>query len=216
MLPISSAAGTWTVADRRAVHGDVGGLRDRARGRRHRDVLEPIRPGRHPGADPGRRVRVHDRLDALAAPPRRPTDGPARPDPGPGSDRRPAAGQRHRRSSGASPCSRSSARLTGALVLAAAFVGDGRTPRQAAWWGVFHSISAFNNAGFDLVRRLPQPHGVRRRTRCVLGSIGAPDRARRPRLRDRRRRVAKRRWVRLALETKLVLLDDGRPARREP
>ena len=26
---------------------------------------------------------------------------------------------------------------------------------QAAWWGVFHAISAFNNAGFDR-RRVPQ------------------------------------------------------------
>ena len=24
------------------------------------------------------------------------------------------------------------------------------TPRQSAWFGVFHSITAFNNAGFDL------------------------------------------------------------------
>jgi trk system potassium uptake protein TrkH len=41
----------------------------------------------------------------------------------------------------------------GALALAVGFLASGAVDGlvQAAWWGVFHSVSAFNNAGFDLV-----------------------------------------------------------------
>jgi trk system potassium uptake protein TrkH len=41
----------------------------------------------------------------------------------------------------------------GALVLAAGFLSSGVVTDlvQAVWWGLFHSVSAFNNAGFDLV-----------------------------------------------------------------
>ncbi|MFH0750383.1 MAG: potassium transporter TrkG, partial [Chloroflexota bacterium] len=40
----------------------------------------------------------------------------------------------------------------GAAILAPAFFvgGDANGPLDAAWWGLFHSVSAFNNAGFDL------------------------------------------------------------------
>ena len=38
----------------------------------------------------------------------------------------------------------------GAVILSIAFMGQVE-PRQAIWWGVFHAVSAFNNAGFDLV-----------------------------------------------------------------
>jgi trk system potassium uptake protein TrkH len=38
----------------------------------------------------------------------------------------------------------------GALILSIAFMGEVE-PGQAIWWGVFHAVSAFNNAGFDLV-----------------------------------------------------------------
>jgi trk system potassium uptake protein TrkH len=38
---------------------------------------------------------------------------------------------------------------TGALILTAVFLREVDLPR-AMWWGLFHSISAFNNAGFDL------------------------------------------------------------------
>ena len=38
----------------------------------------------------------------------------------------------------------------GAAVLAARFLGDVDAPR-ALWWGAFHAVSAFNNAGFDLI-----------------------------------------------------------------
>lgn len=38
----------------------------------------------------------------------------------------------------------------GAVVLALAWWGTGLSPARATWQGVFHSISAFNNAGFSL------------------------------------------------------------------
>ena len=93
----------------------------------------------------------------------------------------------------------------GALVLAGAFAAQGRDLAEAAWWGVFHAVSAFNNAGFDLVGEFRSlapfaadptilvPIGAL----IVLGGIGfaiVADVA------------AKRRWTRLALETKIVLL----------
>ena len=95
--------------------------------------------------------------------------------------------------------------LTGAAVLAVVFVGEGLAPGQAAWWGVFHSISAFNNAGFDLTG------GFRSITAyatnplllaaigllIVLGGLGFAI------VGDA---VTKRRWNRFALETKIVLL----------
>ena len=39
----------------------------------------------------------------------------------------------------------------GALLLAVSFAGHGQDLLGAAWYGIFHSISAFNNAGFDLM-----------------------------------------------------------------
>ena len=42
------------------------------------------------------------------------------------------------------------AEVVGALLLTAAFLPI-LAPPQAVWWGVFHAVSAFNNAGFDLV-----------------------------------------------------------------
>lgn len=93
----------------------------------------------------------------------------------------------------------------GALLLAIAFLGHGRDPLGALWWGVFHGISGFNNAGFDLVGefRSLQPFvddglvlgtlGVL----IVLGGLGfaiVGDVA------------AKRTWSRFALETKIVLV----------
>lgn len=96
------------------------------------------------------------------------------------------------------------AEVLGALVIAAAFFGEGLDLGQAAWWGVFHSVSAFNNAGFDLTggfRSLSDYAG----DPWILGAIGVliilgglgfaivGD------------VLAKRRWSRLALETKLVV-----------
>jgi len=94
--------------------------------------------------------------------------------------------------------------VAGALVLTVAFAFRGLDPLRAAWWGVFHSISGFNNAGFDLVgeyRSLAPyvddplvlaPMGFL----IVVGGLGFAI------IGDA---VAKRRWSRWALETKLVL-----------
>lgn len=42
------------------------------------------------------------------------------------------------------------AEAIGAIVLTLAFL-DEVEPARAIWWGIFHSISAFNNAGFDVI-----------------------------------------------------------------
>lgn len=95
--------------------------------------------------------------------------------------------------------------LTGAVILAMVFAGEGLGWGQAAWWGVFHSVSAFNNAGFDLTG------GFRSITAyatnpvllasigllIVLGGLGFAI------VGDA---VTKGRWGRFALETKIVLL----------
>jgi trk system potassium uptake protein len=94
---------------------------------------------------------------------------------------------------------------TGAVILGLGFVGRGVDPATAAWWGMFHAVSAFNNSGFDLFgggrgatafAEAPEvliPLGLL----VVVGGLGfaiVADVA------------VKRRWVRLALETKLVLI----------
>jgi len=93
----------------------------------------------------------------------------------------------------------------GAIILAIAFLARGREPLLASWHGLFHSISAFNNAGFDLMggfRSLSDfaddpwvlgPIGVL----IVIGGLGYAI------VGDA---IGKRRWRRLALETKIVLL----------
>ena len=93
----------------------------------------------------------------------------------------------------------------GAVVLATAFLARGIDAPQAAWWGVFHAVSAFNNAGFDLIGEFRSltpfagdpfvlvPVGLL----IVLGGTGFAIVA---------DVVGKRGWNRLALETKIVLL----------
>jgi trk system potassium uptake protein TrkH len=95
----------------------------------------------------------------------------------------------------------------GAVVLAGRFLAgpEAEGPMDAIWWGVFHSISAFNNAGFDLFGGFrsvtPFVHDS-----LVLGSLsalfvtGALGYAIVADLGE------KRRWARLALETKVVTL----------
>jgi trk system potassium uptake protein TrkH len=94
--------------------------------------------------------------------------------------------------------------VAGTLVLTAAFAARGEDPLTSAWWGLFHTIMAFNNGGMDLFggsRSLTHladapavliPIGLL----ILLGGTGFAI------VGDV---VAKRRWVRLALETKLVL-----------
>jgi trk/ktr system potassium uptake protein len=93
----------------------------------------------------------------------------------------------------------------GALVLFASFVVDGYGAGQAAWFGVFHSISAFNNAGFDLFGGFQSLAGFATNP-VVLATLGlliifgglsvaiVAD------------VLGRRRWGRLVLESKLVLL----------
>ena len=93
----------------------------------------------------------------------------------------------------------------GALALAIAFALDGTEAATAAWWGVFHSVSAFNNAGFDLFGGLRSVTGYADAPTVliplgfliVLGGLGFAI------VGDV---LAKRRWTLLALETKLVLI----------
>jgi len=97
---------------------------------------------------------------------------------------------------------------TGAAVLAAAFLARYGDPALAAWHGLFHAVSAFNNAGFDLVggSRSLAPFAndpwvlVPIGSLLVLGGLGYAI------VGDA---LAKRRWRRFALETKLVLLGTG-------
>jgi trk system potassium uptake protein TrkH len=93
----------------------------------------------------------------------------------------------------------------GALVLAALFLATGSPPGQAAWFGVFHAVSAFNNAGFDVLGGFTGFTAYNRdgllllvlATLVVIGGLGyaiVADLA------------VTRRWSRLALETRLVVL----------
>ncbi len=94
--------------------------------------------------------------------------------------------------------------LAGWLVLTLAFVWRFGDPAKAAWFGLFHAVSSFNNAGFDLMGGFHSFTGfaddpsvlVPVGLLVLLGGFGAAI------VGDV---VAKRRWGRLALETKLVL-----------
>jgi trk system potassium uptake protein len=93
------------------------------------------------------------------------------------------------------------------LPLAGSFMGAGFEPPVALWYGTFHSVSAFNNAGFDLMGAVGQSSlrgfvadyavlgviGVL----IVLGGLGYAI------VEDL---IRNRRWQRLALETKVVVL----------
>jgi trk system potassium uptake protein TrkH len=95
----------------------------------------------------------------------------------------------------------------GAAVLAVALAGQHLDPAESLWYGAFHSVSAFNNAGFDLMGALGGDSlrafvgdyailgviGVL----IVLGGLGYAI------VEDM---LGGRRWQRWALETKVVLL----------
>ena len=98
--------------------------------------------------------------------------------------------------------------LVGAIVLSIAFTSgpEAGPPGDplGIWWGVFHSISAFNNAGFDLTggfRSLTPfiDDWVVLLTIAILLTLGGLGYAIVGDAIDRRR------WSRLALETKIVL-----------
>jgi trk system potassium uptake protein TrkH len=96
----------------------------------------------------------------------------------------------------------------GAVILSISFMaGPEAGPRWhplGIWWGIFHSISAFNNAGFDLTggfrSLIPfRDDWVVLATIAVLLGLGGIGYAI---VGDA---LARRRWARMALETKLVL-----------
>ena len=96
----------------------------------------------------------------------------------------------------------------GAVILAIAFTSgpEAGPPGDplGIWWGVFHAISAFNNAGFDLTVgfRSLQPFvddWVVLLTVAVLLSLGGLGFAIVGDV------ISRRRWSRMALETKLVV-----------
>jgi trk system potassium uptake protein TrkH len=98
--------------------------------------------------------------------------------------------------------------VVGAVILSIAFMaGPEAGPKwhpMGIWWGVFHSISAFNNAGFDLTGGFQSlipfrddwvvllTHGML----LVLGGLGFAI------VGDA---IGRRRWSRMALETKIVI-----------
>ena len=98
--------------------------------------------------------------------------------------------------------------LVGAVILSIAFMAGPEAGPQwhplGMWWGVFHAISAFNNAGFDLTGGFQSlipfrddwvvllTHGAL----LVLGGLGFAI------VGDA---IGRRRWARMSLETKLVL-----------
>jgi trk system potassium uptake protein TrkH len=94
--------------------------------------------------------------------------------------------------------------VVGAIVLIIVFLVRGEHPATATWWGVFHSVSAFNNGGVDLfggfrglthladAPAVLMPIG----TLMLIGGLGFAI------VGDI---VLKRRWIRFALETKLVV-----------
>ena len=93
----------------------------------------------------------------------------------------------------------------GAAVLFAAFLAGGRDPGQSAWFGLFHSVTAFNNAGFDLFgefRSLADfgSSPVVLLTLGILIILGGLSVAIVADV------LARRRWGRLVLESKLVIL----------
>jgi trk system potassium uptake protein len=100
----------------------------------------------------------------------------------------------------------------GAVILSISFMaGPEAGPRWhplGIWWGIFHSISAFNNAGFDLTGgfRSLGPFVddwtvlLAVAILLILGGLGFAI------VGDA---IDKRRWGRLTLETKLVLLTTG-------
>jgi trk system potassium uptake protein TrkH len=97
------------------------------------------------------------------------------------------------------------AESVGAVILTVAFLGRGFDAGRAAWWGIFHSVAAFNNAGFDLTGNFRSLADFATdpvvlttiALLVVLGGLGFAI------VGDA---VGKRNWSRLALETKVVLL----------
>jgi trk system potassium uptake protein TrkH len=96
------------------------------------------------------------------------------------------------------------AEVAGSIVLSISFLRD-FDPLKAVWWGIFHSVSAFNNAGFDLVGGFSSlvPFNQRPEVLLTIAALLIAGGISYTAVED----VAKRRrFVRLALDTKLVLV----------
>lgn len=97
---------------------------------------------------------------------------------------------------------------TGALLLLPSGIAATQSFLRGLWWAVFHSVSAFNNAGFDIVggyRSLtPYQHApevlLPIAALIILGGLSFAV------LSDL---VRERRWGRLTLDSKLVLAMTG-------
>ena len=99
--------------------------------------------------------------------------------------------------------------LIGAIVLSIAFTAgpEAGPPGDplGIWWGIFHSVSAFNNAGFDLTGGF-RSLGPFVDDWIVLLTIGTLLTAGGLGFAIVGDALGKRRWSRMALETKLVLM----------
>jgi trk system potassium uptake protein TrkH len=95
------------------------------------------------------------------------------------------------------------AEAIGVVLLTAHFVTELAVP-TALWWGLFHSVSAFNNAGFDLVGgyRSLIPYGHSPLVLLTLAALFVLGALSYTTIEDV---VRRRRFGRLALDSKLVL-----------
>jgi trk system potassium uptake protein len=96
------------------------------------------------------------------------------------------------------------AEIAGAGILSVAFLGE-VDPPQAVWWGVFHAISAFNNAGFDVFGgfRSLVPFNQRPEVLLPIALLFIAGGISYAVVEDV---VQRRRFVRLTLDSKLVLV----------
>lgn len=95
--------------------------------------------------------------------------------------------------------------VIGAVFLALGFVSHGYPLSRSVWFGTFHAISAFNNAGFDLMGDFQSLIPFRQSTwlLSVIGTLVLVGSASYLVVADIFRR---RRWRRLRVDTKLVVV----------
>jgi trk system potassium uptake protein len=97
------------------------------------------------------------------------------------------------------------AETVGAIILTMRFLGEVE-PGRAFWWGVFHAISGFNNAGFDLFGKSLIDYSHDPVVLLTIGALFVTGALSYTAVAD----VAKqRRFAPLALDTKLVLVTSG-------
>ncbi|GAB4329328.1 MAG: TrkH family potassium uptake protein [Dehalococcoidia bacterium] len=96
--------------------------------------------------------------------------------------------------------------LAGAVLLWLIFVGDGLAASTSLWWSIFHSISAFNNAGFnvtgndllDYSANVPMLMTIT--VLVVAGGLGAIPVT---------TVIGRRRWHRLPIDHRLIFITTG-------